>query len=323
MNKFDDIALDSRLLEHPNRTRVRRIVHNSRLKRLQHVHSAVVTMTGGAAFIAAAISFVVLKRTSIIGIGAFFVMFFLVGTGLTVGYHRLFTHKSFKSSVTLRVLLAIFGSMAAQGPVVFWVALHRMHHDLADHEGDPHSPNLHGRSAWQRTKGLLHAYVGWTLVHDVPNANYYAKDLLADKAIMTVNRLYYLWIALGLIGPALVCGAITRSGAGAIEGLLWGGLVRMFALHNMIWWITSFAHSFGTRDLVCKDLSTNNAWIALPTLGEGWHNNHHAFPSAAVLSFKWWQFDLSGWLILFLQRCGLVWDVQRPSRELIELRSLS
>jgi stearoyl-CoA desaturase (delta-9 desaturase) len=205
------------------------------------------------------------------------------------------------------------GSAAGQGPLVFWVSLHRLHHEFADREGDPHSPNLFGTSSRQRLRGLLHAYIGWTVVHDVPNANFYARDLLKDPAMMTVNRYYYLWVGLGLGLPAAIVGAATASWLGALEGLLWGGLVRMFAFHNAIWWITSFAHRFGTRDFATRDLSRNNFWIAVPTLGESWHNNHHGFPSAAVLRFAWWQLDITGMAALLLEKVGLASDLQRPT----------
>lgn len=296
----------------PNR---RRTVDSRQFKRLQHVHTILMTGLGLGGLIAAIALHVFVRPVSLTALGLFVLFFFAVGMGLTLGYHRHFTHRGFKSSTAFRGLLAVLGSMAGQGPVVFWTSLHRMHHELADKEGDPHSPNLHGEGLWNRVRGLAHAYVGWTVKHEVPNANFYARDLLGDAPIMWVNKRYYLWIALGWALPAALGGVLTGSWYGALEGFLWGGLIRMFALHNMIWWITSFAHVLGSRDYVARDLSTNNFWLAIPTLGESWHNNHHAFPRAAILSLRWWQIDISGAVVAVLEKAGVVWDVQRVAPE--------
>jgi stearoyl-CoA desaturase (Delta-9 desaturase) len=255
------------------------------------------------------------RPVSLDALGIFLLFFLLVGMGLTIGYHRLYTHRSYRASAGLQLSLGILGSMAAQGPLVFWAALHRMHHQLADKEGDPHSPNLHGAAWHQKLRGLWHAYIGWTVKHEVPNANFYARDLLAEPRIMWVNKHYYLWIGAGLALPAALGAALGASAYGALEGFIWGGLVRMFALHNVIWWITSFAHVFGTRDYISRDLSTNNAWLAIPTLGESWHNHHHAFPRAAILSFAWWQIDISGMAIAMLEKLGLASEVCRVGAE--------
>jgi stearoyl-CoA desaturase (delta-9 desaturase) len=299
---------------------VARVINNSRLRRRQHINSAIVTMAGIVGVVCAAWLVLAGQPVSNAALGLFVLFFLAVGFGVTVGFHRHLTHRSFKAVPSVRATLAILGSMAAQGPPVFWVALHRMHHELSDREGDPHSPNMFGDSLWQRTRGLIHGYIGWTIRHEVPNANYYARDLLMDPLIAWVNRNYYFWIVAGFVLPAAIGGLATRSWFGAYECFLWGGLIRMFAVHNMIWWITSFAHVLGTREFTTKDLSTNNIWIALPTLGEGWHNNHHCFPNSAVLNFQWWQFDLSGLVIRSLERLGLAWDVNVPSRTLLAAR---
>jgi len=289
----------------------KRTVTNQKFKRLQHYHSMLMVGLGLSGLLTAIALHVLVRPVSGTAIGIFVLFFFCVGMGLTLGYHRHFTHRSFKSSTAFRGLLAILGSMAGQGPVVFWVALHRMHHEMADKEGDPHSPNQHGEGRWNQLRGLAHAYIGWTVKHEVPNANLYARDLLADAPIMWVNKRYYYWVALGWILPAVLGGLLTGSWYGALEGFLWGGLIRMLALHNIIWWITSFAHVFGSRDYVSRDLSTNNPWLAIPTLGESWHNNHHAFPRAAIISLHWWQIDISGGVLATLEKLGVVWDVCR------------
>lgn len=312
MNETASPPLDGADLARPKQQPT---VNNRLIKRLQHIHTVLATAAGLSGVVVAAGLGIWYRPVSATALWIFLAFFLLVGMGLTIGYHRLFTHRSYEAPTVLRVTLAILGSMAAQGPVVFWAALHRMHHQLADKEGDPHSPNLHGTSWTQQARGLWHAYIGWTVKHEVPNANFYARDLLADKSMMWVNKRYYLWIALGLALPAALGGALTGSLYGALEGFLWGGLIRMFALHNVIWWITSFAHVFGSRDYVSRDLSTNNFWLAIPTLGESWHNHHHAFPRAAILSFAWWQIDISGGVIVVLEKLGIVSEVCRISKE--------
>jgi len=313
------IDSESTLIKPPlapeQRPRRKRTVENAQFRKLQHYHTILMTSAGALGLMGAIALHLFVRAASKTAIGMFLLFFFCVGMGLTIGYHRHFTHRGFKSSSTFRSLLAILGSMAGQGPVVFWTSLHRMHHELADKEGDPHSPNLLGPGLRNQLRGLLHAYVGWTVRHKVPNANFYARDLMADAPIMWVNKRYYWWIALGWLMPAALGGLLTASWYGALEGFLWGGLVRMFALHNMIWWITSFAHVIGTRDYVARDLSTNNFWLALPTLGESWHNNHHAFPRAAILSLRWWQIDISGVVVFVLEKIGVVWDVSRVTPE--------
>ena len=294
--------------------RMNRVITDRGLQRSQHLHSLLVTLSGLSGVILAAALATVGHGVPTFALVIFAVMFFPIAFAVTVGFHRHFTHRSFRARTSVRMTLAALGCMAAQGPVTFWVALHRHHHELADRPGDPHSPNLHGSGGWRKLRGVFHAYIGWTLQHEVPNVNFYARDVLADQAIMAVNRNYHVWILLGLALPTLAGWLVTQTVAGALLGFVWGGLLRMFAIHNMIWWITSFAHAFGSRDLDSRDLSRNNPWIVLPTLGEGWHNNHHAFPSAAVVSFHWWQVDPTGWAIRALEWLGLAWDVQVPTR---------
>jgi stearoyl-CoA desaturase (Delta-9 desaturase) len=289
----------------------RHIVDNKRLKKIQHRHTVAMTGLGASGFAVAIALHLFVQSVSGPALSIFALFFFCVGMGLTIGYHRHFTHKSYKARTSFRVLLGILGSMAGQGPIVFWTSLHRMHHELADKAGDPHSPNLHGEGLLNRLRGIAHAYIGWTVKHEVPNANFYARDLLADAPIMWVNKRYYVWIAGGWLLPAVLGAACTGTAYGALEGFLWGGLARMFVHHNMIWWITSFAHVIGRRDYAARDLSTNNAWLAIPTLGESWHNNHHAFPRAAVLSLHWWQLDISGLVVTVLEKLGIVSEVCR------------
>jgi stearoyl-CoA desaturase (Delta-9 desaturase) len=301
----------------------KRVVSSRRLERLQHAHALaahIVPLSGMLTAFGMAL-LVQPVRPAILVMAV--LMFVLVGLGSSVGFHRYFTHCSFRTGSGLRLLLAILGSMSAQGPVVFWVALHRMHHEFADEAGDPHSPNLHGTSILQRLAGGWHAWFGWTTRHPIPNASFYAKDLLKDPQIMRVNRSYYLWVVLGLAVPAICGGFLMPGPLGFLYGFLWGGLVRIFLWHQMIYCITCVAHVSGRRDFDSQDLSRNNAWLAIPTLGESWHNNHHAFPSAADLHFDTRQVDVSGAAIRLLERIGLVWDLRQPSREQLETRRMA
>jgi stearoyl-CoA desaturase (delta-9 desaturase) len=205
--------------------------------------------------------------------------------------------------------------MAAQGPLVSWVAVHRRHHERSDKPGDPHSPNpdLLGGGAFGTLRGLWHAHVGWLTNHEYPNPVHYAPDLLRDRLISRVNRHYLLWVALGLLIPTVLGGLLHGSGLGALQGFLWGGLVRMVVVDNSVLSINSFSHVFGSYDFQTDDHSRNNPWVALPTFGESWQNNHHAFASSAAIGLRWWQVDFGYWLIVVLAKLGLVWNVCRPT----------
>lgn len=325
MNQMHNEILESQTFEPSasETSQVGRVISNAKLKKLQHVNSFIFTALGLTGIAVGVYRALFVEALSMLTIGIFLTFFVLIGLGITAGFHRHFTHRSFKAKPAVRAALAILGCMAGQGPVVFWVALHRMHHEYADKEGDPHSPNLSGTSVAQKAAGLWHAYLGWTVKHEVPNANFYARDILRDPLIMAINRQYYVWVLLGLLLPAVVGGVLSQSVSGAIDGFVWGGLIRMFAVHNIIWWITSFAHVFGKRDFESRDKSTNSGWIALPTLGESWHNNHHAFPAAAILWFRWWQVDIAGGTIRLLELLGLAWDVRRPSASDLERKRIT
>lgn len=242
-------------------------------------------------------------------------MYALTLFGVTVGFHRLFTHKSFETVLPVRVFLAIAGSMSVEGPVIKWCAVHRRHHQCSDHEGDPHSPHLHGDSWAGFFKGLFHAHMGWLFQPDVVDVQRSAKDLVNDRALRFVDRTFVLWVILGLILPALVGWAVTQSWWGLLLGFIWGGLVRVFIAHHVTWSINSVCHVWGRRDYRSNDQSTNNFAIALISGGEGWHNNHHAFPTSARHGLQWWQIDLSWYLIKLLSWFGLAWDIRTPSEK--------
>jgi stearoyl-CoA desaturase (delta-9 desaturase) len=253
----------------------------------------------------------------------FAVTYLLTGLGVTVGFHRLFTHRSFKTSAGLRALLAILGSAAVEGPIVEWVANHRKHHQFSDRPGDPHSPHVEHASGWRGAlAGLYHAHVGWIFKGDaLADEQRYAKDLLDDPIVRFVDRTFVLWVLAGLAFPFGLGLALSGTIAGGLTGLLWGGAVRMFCLHHSTFSINSLCHYFGRRQFATGDESRNLLWLALPTFGEAWHNNHHAFPTSARHGMRWWQLDPSAWLIAALERAGLVWDVVRiaPERQAAKL----
>jgi stearoyl-CoA desaturase (Delta-9 desaturase) len=254
-------------------------------------------------------------------IGLFFAMWFITGLGLTVGYHRLFTHGAFATSPLVSKLLVIMGSMAGRGSMISWAAMHRRHHELSDHEGDLHSPNLHGDTLAGRLRGFLHAQVTWMIRHDYPNVAHYVPDLMAQRDLVAVNRYYYAWVLLGLAIPAAIGGLASASLWGVLTGFLWGGVVRMFVVEQSMSAINSINHSLGSRPFLTRgDNSRNVAIMALLAWGEGWHNNHHAFPYSAAFGLRRFEFDPGFIFIRLLAAAGLAWDVKLPSEEKIARR---
>jgi stearoyl-CoA desaturase (delta-9 desaturase) len=241
----------------------------------------------------------------------FALLYLLTGLGVTVGFHRLFTHRSFKTFPAVRGVLAVLGSAAIEGPVISWVADHRKHHAFSDRAGDPHSPHVDHGSGWRGAlRGLAHAHLGWLFIHTQRGSRErYAPDLLADPVVAFVDRTFLVW-ALGGLAAAFVLGyAIGGTWYAGLTGLLWGGAVRMLVLHHLTYSINSLCHFWGRRDYVTGDHSRNVLWLALPTLGEAWHNNHHAFPTSARHGLSWRQPDVSALVIACMQRAGLAWDV--------------
>jgi stearoyl-CoA desaturase (Delta-9 desaturase) len=249
----------------------------------------------------------------------FAVMYLASALGVTVGFHRLLTHRAFQTRRWLRYTLAVLGSMSVQGPVIDWVADHRKHHTFTDEEGDPHSPHA-GRGAGLRgmLAGLWHAHVGWLFeTHGQASSKRFASDLLEDPGMRRINRSFPL-IALASLGVPFLAGLVLSGGslvAGGLGALVWAGLVRIFLVHHVTWSINSICHFFGRRRFDTDDESTNVFWLALPSLGEAWHHNHHAFPQSAFHGLRWYELDPSGWLILGLERIGLAWDVVKVSPE--------
>ncbi|MBE9170247.1 acyl-CoA desaturase [Pleurocapsales cyanobacterium LEGE 06147] len=255
-------------------------------------------------------------------IGLLISMFALTAFGLEVGFHRHFSHRAFQTTTAIRIILAILGSMAVGGGVLYWVAHHRRHHQYSDRVGDIHSPHLHGDRIGGRLLGLWHAHVGWILKGEISNSMLFAKDLLRDPVIVKVNRLQPVWVILGLAIPAVLEGILTVTWMGVFRGFLWGGLVRVFLVHQLIWSTNSIGHVYGSRPFDSKDRSTNNIWLAIPTWGMSWHNNHHAFPNSAIAGLEWWQIDPGAWVIRALEIVGLVWDVKVPTAGMKEAKKL-
>ena len=233
-------------------------------------------------------------------------MYLATGIGVTVGYHRLLTHKAFTTPRGVRYALAVLGSMAVQGPVLDWVADHRKHHAFADKEGDPHSPHQHESGL----RGLLHAHVGWLLENNgQASKRQFARDLLDDRGMRTINRLFPAWVLAGLLIPFGLGWAIGGGLAGGLAGLLWGGLVRIFFVHHVTWSVNSVCHFLGRRRWNTPDESRNVGWLALVSFGESWHHNHHAFPRSAYHGLRWYEVDIAALVIRALAAVGLASDV--------------
>ena len=233
-------------------------------------------------------------------------MYTLVMLGVTLGYHRMLAHRSFRCHPFIKFILLVLGSMSLQGYAIEWAATHIKHHALADREGDPHSP----------LEGFFHAHIGWIFGYgqNNPDPNLYCRHLLSDHLVIFISRTYLFWVVLGLVIPLVI---------GSWTGFLWGGLVRVFLVHHVTFSVNSVCHTFGKREFQTKDQSRNQWIVGLLTFGEGWHNNHHAFPRSAFHGLHWWQFDLSCYIIRGRERLGLADDVHRIPPVLPERYSLN
>jgi stearoyl-CoA desaturase (delta-9 desaturase) len=224
-------------------------------------------------------------------------MYVLVAFGVTVGFHRMLTHRSFEAHPVVRAVLLILGSMSLEGAALDWAAVHLKHHALSDKDGDPHSP----------IRGFFHAHIGWMITGNLPEPATWCRAQSQDPVIVFVSRTFFVWVVLSLLIPFLI---------GGWSGLLWGGLVRVFLTHHVTWSVNSVCHTFGFRTFKTTDRSSNQWVVGLLAMGEGWHNNHHAFPRSAFHGLTWWQVDASAYLIRLLERLRLVWNVQRVSLDM-------
>jgi stearoyl-CoA desaturase (delta-9 desaturase) len=248
-------------------------------------------------------------------------MYLPTAFGITIGYHRLFTHRAFEAKPWVRHSFAVLGSMAVQGSVIDWVADHRKHHAFTDTDGDPHSPHGHGEGLRGALSGLWYAHMGWLLdTQGQATKRRFAPELLEDPVMRRINYAFLPLVGLSLLLPAALGFLLTGTLAGALTGLVWGGLVRIFLVHHITWSINSVCHFFGRRRFEVDDHSTNVFWLAIPSLGESWHHNHHAFPRAAQQGMRWWEIDISAAIITLMEKLGLAWNVIRISPERQEQR---
>ena len=247
-------------------------------------------------------------------------MYAVSGHGITVGFHRLFTHKSFKPNRVVKIALAVAGSLAVQGPVIRWVADHRKHHKFSDRDGDPHSPWRYGYDLKALTRGFMHAHMMWLFNPEQTPQRKYAPDLMKDRDLVRISRQFPLWVVVSMFLPALLDGLVTMSWQGALTAFFWGSLVRVGLLHHVTWSINSICHTVGERPFVSRDKSANVWWLAIPSMGESWHNLHHADPTCARHGVLRGQLDSSARVIWALEKIGWVHDVRWPVKERISAK---
>jgi stearoyl-CoA desaturase (delta-9 desaturase) len=281
---------------------------------------ALVTIGVPAIGFAVAVYLIVSGKATALDYWLFGVFYAIQMFGITIGFHRYIAHKSFKTSRLFEGVLMITGSMAMEGPLTFWVSTHRRHHRFADELGDPHSPNLSGAGFAGRLKGLWFSHIPWMLSDQESRVDAFARDVLRDRRLMYYSQTYFLWALLGLFVPAGLGFAIGGTLADAFSGFVFGGLARVFVANQAAWSVGSISHMFGSRPFVTKDNSANNWPVAVFTFGEGLQNNHHAFPSAYRHGMRWWEPDVSGWVLALLGKAGVVWDLRMPDRDTISGR---
>jgi stearoyl-CoA desaturase (delta-9 desaturase) len=281
---------------------------------------ALVTIGVPAIGFAIAVYLVLRGRATTLDYTLFAVFYAIQMFGITVGFHRYAAHKSFTTSRFFEGVLMITGSMAMEGPLAFWVSTHRRHHRFADEPGDPHSPNLTGAGALGRVKGLWYDHIPWMLSDKESRVDVFARDVIRDRTLMTYSRTYFIWALAGLVLPAALSLAIGGTFAAAFAGFVFGGLARVFLANQAAWCVGSISHMIGSRPFVTKDNSANNWPVAVFTFGEGLQNNHHAFPGAYRHGMRWWEPDLSGWVLAVLAKAGIVWDLRMPDRDTINGR---
>jgi stearoyl-CoA desaturase (delta-9 desaturase) len=302
-------------------TRDHRVIRSRHFNKMQRRHFVLFDVLPFVGTLIA-LGLLLVRPIGVLELGLFLGMWLVTGLGLTVGYHRLFTHRAFATSTAVSALLIAMGSMAGRGPMISWAAMHRRHHELSDHEGDLHSPNLHGDGIIGRLRGFLHAHLTWMIAHDYPNVAHYVPDLMAQRTLVRLNAYYYSFVLLGLVIPAAIGGLVAGNPWGALTGFLWGGVVRMFVVEQTMSALNSVLHSFGRRPFVTRDDHSRNLFImAWLGWGEGWHNNHHAFPYSAAFGLRWFEFDPGFMFIRLLEALGLAWDVKVPSPDKIARRT--
>ncbi|MFI7013395.1 acyl-CoA desaturase [Streptomyces sp. NPDC050164] len=280
--------------------------------------SALTTMILPLIGTAAAAYFLATGNFTATDIWLFAAMYFVHMFGITVGFHRYLAHKAFRTGPVFEAIMMITASMGAQGPVMWWVTTHRRHHRFSDQEGDPHSPNLHGRTFKQRLHGLWYAHMPWMLSPENSKWSVFAPDVLRNRRLMYYHRTYAIWVISGVILPGLIGFAVEGTAMSALTGVVFGGLARIFLANQAAWMVGSVCHAIGGRPFDNEDRSANNWAVAILTFGEGLQNNHHAFPGSYRHGVSWLEPDLSGWLLAGLKKVGLVWDLREPTKEQIQ-----
>ena len=238
---------------------------------------------------------------------------------VSVGFHRLFTHKSFQTFKWVEIGFAIGGMMAGGGSLISWVSIHRRHHECSDQDGDPHSPlgapPSERKTMLARVAGYLHSHVGWMRRHDYPNPLFYCRDLYKKPHLVWVSQRYHHWVVLGLLVPAVANGFYEATLVGALRGFFFGGLLRLVIVQHLMSAVNSICHGIGAKRYETSDRSTNCWWLAIPTAGEAWHNNHHEKQSSAYFGHVWWEVDLGAYLICLMAKLGLAWGIHGPKRK--------
>jgi stearoyl-CoA desaturase (delta-9 desaturase) len=291
--------------------------------RLQRRLVLIVTLLPFAGFVAAVWTLWGAGLSLLDGV-LFLSLYVIAGLGVTVGFHRLFTHRSFEAKPWVRYALAIMGSLSVEGPIIRWVADHRRHHAFSDQPGDPHSPHLDEGPGFKGVaKGLWHAHMGWFWSDEQTSANRWAPDLVKDPVLRKIDSLFPLWVVISFALPPIIGFAVTGTLKGAVLAFLWGSLARIFLLHHVTWSVNSICHFYGSRPYQTTDFSTNNWALAIVSFGESWHNNHHAFPTSAVHGLGKGQIDASAGFITLLQKLHLVQDVKHVSQKQLEIKSTS
>ena len=259
---------------------------------------------------------------TVVNLSLLIAFYLITAMGLTAGFHRLFTHRSFTARPALRVGLAVAGSMAFEGGVISWVATHRRHHAFTDEPGDPHSPYEYGGGVWGQLRGAVHAHVGWLFRGDSTSIEQYAPDLRADPVIVAIDRAFPVLSLLSLGLPALIGWLLTGTAHGALTALLWGGFIRVFLLHHVTWSVNSLCHLYGTRPFKTRgtDRSTNLWPLALLSLGDSWHNLHHADPTSARHGVDRGQIDLAAGFIRLCEKAGWATKVRWPTDSRLDSR---
>lgn len=251
------------------------------------------------------------------------VMYGVTGHGVTIGFHRHFTHKAFKAQRWLQMVLAVCGMMAIQGPILRWVADHRKHHRFSDHDGDPHSPWRYGRTMGALVKGIFYSHVGWLFDLEQTSTAKFAPDLVKDRAISRLSKAFPLWVVISMLAPPLAGGLWAWSWQGAATAFFWGSLVRVGLLYHVTFSINSVCHIVGRTPFKTRDRSRNVWWLAIPSMGESWHNFHHSEPTSARHGVRRFEIDTSAAIIWVLERFRFVSDVRWPDRAMIARRRLS